>query len=1043
MEPTLFSFIWKYSKRQQFFLLLLTVLTFPFLYASLELPKRIINDAIGAVNSTKTLWGVELTQVQYLMLLCFAFLAVVLIGGLMKMRINTMKGVLSERMLRRLRYTLIARMMRFPKPYFNTTSQGELVSMVTSEAEPMGGLMGDAIAQPAFQAGQMLTIVSFLFLQSVWFGLASVALIPLQAWLIPRLQRQINLLNKERIHEVRKLSSEIGESAAGISDLRANGGWRFRLAQITDRLGRLFEIRYRIYQKKFFMKFLNNLITQMTPFLFYAVGGYLAIKGEITVGALVAALGAYKDLSAPWKELLTYYNQVQDMSLRWQVVTERFAPRHMIPEDLFSGEPAEIPHLDGSIELRNVTVRDQDGNTVLEEINLTIPPGSRVAVQSSRAGERVALAQLLTREVLPVSGEVLVSGRRLSDLHQAVIAARIGHAHSRPYLFDGALGDNLLMPLRTRPQNATGERQQQDKAAVEARKSGNSTDSLEANWIDLDLAGMDDAEEIRDWWFKLVQAMGTDEIMFRRTLRSHFDMALHPDLAKDIVRLRPEIRERLQKKGLDEAIFHFEPDQFNPAVPLGGNLLYASTKHEISTNGFSDEDRFVKLLDDQGLAEEAFQISLGVISTLKQAFGRDGTDHPLFRRLGMDPDMYRSLVEIADRRESHGPGSLTKQDRAKLLTVPFLLSAEQIGPSFPEEYKDKILQFRKSQSAKLLKEGGSLFFPISPDVFIPQLTVIENAIYGRVSLMAGARADEIEDLVAEVLSEQGMRRRIAAVVYDLPAGLGGTNLPTVFQERAAFSRAAIKRPDILILDRALASHDSQSRVRTRQKLRELLPNSIMIFMEDQFAHPEAYDLFVEIRDGRIDGVERERLSGMDHAGTADLKRKLDIIASTELFSRLDPRNQRLLAFSAQWYDAKAGQVIFLHNQPADAAYLCLTGKSALRWPESAPDDPPLSFVEPGRLIGDLSIITGDPRPLDLIALEDSGFLRIGAEEFRAVIENDATVAVRLLETVAGHLVDAADFLRDSHVNIAEFTNPMGDPIVGEAEPDKPQEGQDA
>ena len=115
-------------------------------------------------------------------------------------------------------------------------------------------LMGDAISQPVLQGGQMLTILGFLFLQSFWFGLAGIALIPLQAWLIPLLQRQINLLNKERIKEVRHLSAEIGETAAGITDLRTNGGWRFRLAEFTGTLGRLFGIRFKIYQKKFFMK---------------------------------------------------------------------------------------------------------------------------------------------------------------------------------------------------------------------------------------------------------------------------------------------------------------------------------------------------------------------------------------------------------------------------------------------------------------------------------------------------------------------------------------------------------------------------------------------------------------------------------------------------------------------------------------------------------------------------------------------------------------------------------------------------------------------
>ncbi|RLK07451.1 ABC transporter transmembrane domain-containing protein [Ruegeria conchae] len=1018
MEPTLFSFIWKYSKKQQLVLLCLTILSFPFLYASLELPKQIINDAIGAPTDTVTVLGITVSQVQYLMILCFAFLATVIASGVMKMRINTMKGILAERMLRRLRFTLISRSMRFPKSYFATTSQGELVSMITSEAEPMGGLMGDAIAQPVFQFGQMMTIVTFLFMQSVWFGLASIALIPLQAWLIPKLQRQINLLNKDRIQEVRRLSSEIGESAAGISDLRTNGGWRYRLAQFSHRLGTLFEIRFKIYNKKFFMKFLNNLITQITPFLFYSVGGYLAITGEVTVGALVAALGAYKDLSGPWKDLLTYYNQVQDMSLRWEIVIERFAPSNMIPERLFDGVPDTIPHLTGDIELRNVTVRDDDGKTILEDIDLTIPKGARIAIQSKHASERSALAQLLTRELLPVQGEVLMAGHNLSDLHQAVIAARIGYAYSRPYLFDGTLGDNLLMPLRTHPQHEQDALRVPSRRQIEAVRAGNPPDSLSDEWIDPGLAGLDDIEDIRDWWFQLVEAMGIDEFMFRRTLRSQFDPKVHPALAEEIVNLRGTVATRLQERGLDKYVYRFDPDQFNPAVPLGGNLLFASPTQDIAPDILAGDDRFLSLLRANDLDGDALGIAEAVLETLNQTFGRDGADHPLFLRLGMTKDMYHRLLDIEERRKTKGDDSIGDQERALLLTVPFMLTAEQIGPSFPEEYKEKILSIRRTQAERLRAAMGSMFIPVSPDTYVPRLTAMENALYGRVSIMAGAQAEEIEDLVAEVLNEAGLRRRAAAIIYDLPSGLGGNNLPTVFQERAAFSRAGIKRPDILILDKALASHDSESRLRTRLKLRELLPDSVMIFMEDHFAHPEAYDLFVEIKDGRIDGVSRVATTGEDDTSD-DLSRKLKIISSTELFARLDGRNQRLLAFSAQWYEAAAGQTIFARGQAPDAAYLCISGKASVNWINEHGENRSISTVEPGRLIGDLAIITNEPRQLDLVALTDCSFLRIGAEELRAVIESDAGVAVRLLETVAGYLTTVSERLRDGSTLIGE------------------------
>ena len=115
-------------------LLAVTATLFPLLYLTLELPKRIINDAIGATSSVVEVWGYSLTQTNFLIILCFAFLASVLAHGLMKMRINTMKGILSERMLRRFRYQLINSALRFPQPYFERVSRGELVSMFTAES---------------------------------------------------------------------------------------------------------------------------------------------------------------------------------------------------------------------------------------------------------------------------------------------------------------------------------------------------------------------------------------------------------------------------------------------------------------------------------------------------------------------------------------------------------------------------------------------------------------------------------------------------------------------------------------------------------------------------------------------------------------------------------------------------------------------------------------------------------------------------------------------------------------------------------------------
>ncbi len=1022
MERTLFSFIWKFSKRDQFMLLGLTVVTFPFLYASLELPKRIINDAIGTDLETVSLMGSELTQIQFLLLLCFGYLGAVTAHGLLKMRLNTMKGVVAERLLRRFRFTLLSRMLRFPRAYFRTTSQGELVSMVTSEAEPMGGLMGDALAQPVFQAGQMLIILIFLFLQSFWFGLAGIALIPLQAWLIPILQRQINLLNKARIKEIRSFASEIGESAAGISDLRTNGGVRYRLAIFTDRLGKLFEIRFRIYQKKFFMKFINNFITQLTPFFFYSVGGYLAIKGEITVGALVAALGAYKDLSSPWKELLFYYNQTQDMALRWEIVTEKFAPRNMVDERLFEGEPESVPHLKGDIVLSDVTVRNADGNAVLEDIDLTIPAGGHVAIQVASQAERLALAEILTRELIPSRGTVEVAGYDIETLHQAVISARIGYAHSRPYFFDGTLGDNLLMPLRNKPNVAP----EKTKTLKEAIKTGNSPDGLTTEWVDPSIAELNDANEIRAWWFDLIKAMGVDDYMVRRVLNSRINPEAHPDLAEAIVNLREEMFARLKKRGLDSFVYQFDPEEFNPAIPLGGNLMFAAPNRFISLEGLAAEKLFLATILEHGIVEQAIGISQTLVEELHQTFGMDGTQHPLFTSLGIEEELYERLVDIATRRRERGDEALNEEEFALLLTVPFAFTAEQIGPAFPESFKNEIVEIRKRHGVSIREQSGGLFVPISPDNYLPRLTIVENALYGRVSMLAGNEADLIEDVLVELLVEHDLRRIVAETIFDTPTGLGGVNLPTYFQERSAFSRAGIKKPDILILDKALASHDAAMRRETRQALRNLLPEATLIFLEDKFENPGLYDLFVNIEGGRIDGVQRVD-DEEDEDGAADLQRKIRAISKSELFKQLDARNQRLLAFAAQWYKADAGQRVFSMGDKPDAAYLCVSGQGVLSYSDDDDNDYHVATAEPGRLLGDLAIILNEPRQLHFSAATDAVFLRIGAKEFRSVVESDSGVLLSLLKTVSGHLTGAAELLRQAEVRVPERIGPVQPP----------------
>ncbi|WP_458576180.1 ABC transporter transmembrane domain-containing protein [Aliamphritea spongicola] len=131
----------------------------------------------------------EWQPIEFLLLLSGMLLLTVLISGAFKMRINTYKGVIGERMVRRLRYLLLERVLRFPPGQFQRVSQGEIIATVTSETEPLAGFIGDSLAQPLFQGGTMITILTFMFVQDPILGIVAISMIPLQAYIIPRMQK--------------------------------------------------------------------------------------------------------------------------------------------------------------------------------------------------------------------------------------------------------------------------------------------------------------------------------------------------------------------------------------------------------------------------------------------------------------------------------------------------------------------------------------------------------------------------------------------------------------------------------------------------------------------------------------------------------------------------------------------------------------------------------------------------------------------------------------------------------------------------------------
>jgi putative ABC transport system ATP-binding protein len=873
LDSSIYGYILHYSLRDQIYLVIVTLFSFPFLYYSLDLPKQIVNHAISGKEFPQYFLGMEFEQIPYLLILCGLFLILVLVNGWFKLHINVKKGQVGERMLRRLRYQLYERVLRFPLHHFDRTATGEVIAMMTGELEPVGGFVGEAFALPISQGGTLLTILVFMFVQDPVLGAAAIALYPLQGYLIPKMQRIIRRLGRERVRKVRRLSDRIGETIAARAEIRANNGAPYQLADISQRLGEIYDIRFEIYNRKFFVKFLNNLIGNLTPFFFFAIGGYFVIKGQLSFGALVAVLAAYKDLSAPWKELLDFYQNQQDVAIKYEQVVEQFQVPDMLDKRLLVEEPETVEPLHGQVSAANLNVVDSDGIHLLEGINFEFPIGTDVAIVGQGSSGRNLVPQLFARLVTPTSGRLVVGETDINSIPLAVSGRRIGYVGPTTYLFSTSVRDNLLLGLRHRPHATADEdaiaEQRRARAIEEARQSGNSEFDVATDWVDYRQAGVADAAELGTRIVEVLRLVDLEEDVHVLGLRGRLDPNRQPEAARHIIEARRVLAQRLTQNELAHLVERFDPDRYNGNSPISVNLLFGTPiGPTFEGDGLARNPYVQSVLDEVGLTHDLVEVGAQVARMMIELFAGLRPEHEFFEEFGfISADELPGFESILKRMERAGVESLLQPPRERLLSLAFkLIAARDPLDLIDDQLQQRILQARRAFAEGLPEElRGSVEF-FDPERYNAAAPVQENVLFGTIVRGESGSRERVYAAITAVLDELGLRGTLIEVGLDYPVGNGGSRLSEAQRQKLAIARAVLKRPDIITLNDATAVLDSATETTILERLKAEFAERSLVWSLHRTRLASAFDRILVMEQGRL--VDQGPYAELEKSGSA-------------------------------------------------------------------------------------------------------------------------------------------------------------------------------
>jgi len=853
LEPNLMKYVWRHSRADQVWMLFVIIASMPFYFMSLDLPKQIVNGPIqgrGFENPDDTAtflttylplpqWltggpimifpGIELDRLSYLFALSAMFLLLVGVNGGFKRYINTYKGRMGERMLRRLRFELFDRVLRYPLSRFRRTKPSEIASMIKDEVEPMGAFIGDAFTQPLFLGGQAITGLTFIFIQNVTLGFVTLVVVLFQAWLIPRLRRRIIVLNKQQQTEARMLAGRLGEVVEGIQEVHANDMANYERAGITALLNRLFFIRFEVFQRKFYIKYLNNMLIQFLAFLFYAAGGYLAIRGSLDIGQLVAVIAAYKDLPDPIRGLIDYDQQRLNVDARYTQVVEQFQADYLQDAAQLVTPEGPVPPLKKGFEISNLQVIDETGSKLIEKASAHIGLGEQICVIGSINSGATHFTEVAARILRHSSGKIDLDGRPLDTLPEYITGRRLAYIDGSTYFPQSSIFDALTYVLKNQPVAQTkrdeeAERQYKLEFA-ETRRAGNSLLDFEADWIDRERIGVTSDEGLIDHIHNILEDVELGNDIRALGLRGSINPAQHAELCEQLLAARRRFREHLDTLGLSGIVEPFELDRYNNHATVGENLLFGTAvSPAYDPSNFAVNPVVRDVLARTGLENRLFEMGKEVAATTVELFGDLAADNPFFDQLN-----YMAAEEIPEYRaalkriEGLRLEDVSPADQKLIFRLPFAYSETQnrLG-LLDDEMRSLIVEARHRLHETLAGIDPKPVSFYDPERYNAAASVLDNVLLGRISSSVAEAPERVTEAIRKLLAEMGLTDEIFSIGLEFNMGTGGKRLSEMQRQKLHLARALLKQPDFLIVNQGLNTLDSRSQ---RNLIETVLANS--------------------------------------------------------------------------------------------------------------------------------------------------------------------------------------------------------------------------
>jgi ABC-type multidrug transport system fused ATPase/permease subunit len=402
--------------------------------AGLVLPagsKYLMDDVIGKG---------DLQMLKYLLI---AIASAIVIQAVTSYALTQLLSVEAQHLISKLRARVQQHVLRLPVRFFDNSKSGALVSRIMNDVEGVRNLVGTGLVQ--LVGGTLTAVISLVLLIKISPMMTLLVLVPVIIFGVVSLKAfaYIRPIFRERSVIMSEVTGRLTETLNGVRVIK---GFNAEAQEI-----RIFETGVdRIFKniKKSLVS--TSLVTSAGAFLLglastgiMGIGGYLIIKGEMTIGDFLSFTLFLGFMIAPIIQMSNIGSQLTEAFAGLDRTEELM---RMSIEDDGSVRNVKIGAISGSISFKDVSFAYEEGKEVVKNISFEAPAGSVTALVGTSGSGKTTIAGLVATYLTPASGMITIDGQDLSRVTLDSYRSQLGVVLQDDFLFEGTIRENILFP---------------------------------------------------------------------------------------------------------------------------------------------------------------------------------------------------------------------------------------------------------------------------------------------------------------------------------------------------------------------------------------------------------------------------------------------------------------------------------------------------------------------------------------------------------------------------------------------------------------------